>query len=92
MEEGRADPRLIIPSDLTKYPGFPADMKKFDSPKDFGQAVIMFWAKWRKDKKKRNSYAKKEADRASKTAEKKRIEEQAGSAEARGLVRARSYF
>jgi hypothetical protein len=75
-EEGRTDPRLIIPRDPSEYPGFPTDMKKFDSPKDFGQAVIMFWAKWRKDKKKSNLHAKKEADRASKMAEKERIEEQ----------------
>ena len=48
-EEGRKDPRLIIPSDLSKYPGFPTDMSKFENARDFGQAVIMFWAKHRKE-------------------------------------------
>ena len=58
-EAGRKDPRLIIPRNLSDYPGFPADMNKFGSATEFGQAVIMFWAKWRKQKKQSNAKAKK---------------------------------
>ena len=60
-EEGRKDPRLIIPRNPSDYPGFPTDMSKFENARDFGQAVIMFWAKWRKKMKQCNSQAKKEA-------------------------------
>jgi hypothetical protein len=74
-EEGPKDPRLIIPRDPSEYPGFPTDMKKFDRAKDFGLAVIMFWAKWRKNKKKINLHVRKEAERASKKAESERIVE-----------------
>ena len=48
-EEGRKDPRLVIPRNISDYPGFPTDMNKFGSAAEFGQAVIMFWAKWRKE-------------------------------------------
>ena len=58
-EAGRKDPRLIIPRNLSDYPGFPADMNKFGSATEFGQAVIMFWAKWRKQVKKSKAKAKK---------------------------------
>ena len=58
-EAGRKDPRLIIPRNLSDYPGFPADMNKFGSATEFGQAVIMFWAKWRKQKKQSNAKANK---------------------------------
>ena len=58
-EAGRKDPRIIIPRNLSDYPGFPADMNKFGSAAEFGQAVITFWAKWRKQKKKSNAKAKK---------------------------------
>ena len=58
-EAGRKDPRLIIPRNLSDYPGFPADMNKFGSATEFGQAVIMFWAKWRKQRKQSNAKAKK---------------------------------
>ena len=75
-EEGRKDPRLIIPRYPSEYPGFPTDMSKFENARDFGQAVIMFWAKWRKEKKTINLHAKKEATRASKKAEKDRIDNQ----------------
>ena len=68
-EAGRKDPRLIIPRNLSDYPGFPADMNKFESATEFGQAVIMFWAKWRKQVKKNKAKAKK-------AEEKKRIADQ----------------
>ena len=75
-EEGRKDPRLIIPRNPSQYPGFPTDISKFEKARDFGQAVIMFWAKHRKETKKTNQHAKKEAARASKKAETDRINDQ----------------
>ena len=75
-EGGRKDPRIIIPNDPSKFPGFPTNMNLFDTPAEFGLAVITFWAKWRKAKKISSAKAKKEAKRASFEAEKLRISNQ----------------
>ena len=90
-EGGRKDPRIIIPNDPSKFPGFPTDMNLFDTPAEFGLAVITFWAKWRKAKKISSAKAKKEAKQASLEAEKQRISNQndnvVGGARGRGRER-----
>ena len=58
-EGGQKDPRIIIPNDPSKFPGFPTNMNHFDTPAEFGLAVITFWAKWRKAKKVSSAKAKK---------------------------------
>jgi hypothetical protein len=75
-EGGQKDPRIIIPNDPSKFPGFPIDMNHFETPAEFGLAVITFWAKWRKAKKGSSAKAKKEAVRASNEAEKQKISNQ----------------
>ena len=69
-------------------------MNHFESPAEFGLAVITFWAKWRKAKKASSAKAKKEANRASNEAEKQRISNQnknivGGGASGRGHGRER---
>jgi uncharacterized protein (UPF0335 family) len=90
-EGGQKDPRIIIPNDPSKFPGFPTDMNLFETPAEFGLAVITFWAKWRKTKKLSSAKAKKEANRASYEAEKQRISNQnknvVGGASGRGRER-----
>ena len=49
-EAGRKDPRLIIPKNPSNFPGFPTDMSKFDTACAFGEAVLRFWGRWRKEK------------------------------------------
>ena len=69
-EAGRKDRRLIIPRNPSAFPGFPTDVSKFDTAAAFGEAVLKFWAYWRKKKAKDNLKAKKEAERATKMANK----------------------
>ena len=90
-EGGRKDPRLIIPRNPSDFPGFPTDINQFETPAEFGLAVITFWAKWRKVKKRSSAQAKKEAERASNEAEKQTISNQnkrvVGAANGRGHER-----
>ena len=72
-EASRKDPRLIIPKNPSNFPGFPTDMSKFDTASAFGEAVLRFWGIWRKEKEKRRLHAKKEAERATKTANKQNV-------------------
>ena len=66
-EGGQKDPRIIIPNDPSKFPGFPTDINHFKTPAEFGLAVITFWAKWRKAKKVSSAKAKKEAKKEGST-------------------------
>ena len=72
-EASRRDPRLIIPNDPSKFPGFPTDMSKFETATAFGEAVLRFWGLWRKQKSKERLHAKREAERAAKMANMQKV-------------------
>ena len=74
-EEGPKNPCLIMSRYPSESPRFPTDMSKFENARDCGQAVIMNWAKWRKEKK-INLHAEKEATRAFKKDITERIDNQ----------------
>ena len=91
-EVGRKDRRLIIPRNPSDFPGFPTDMGKFETAAAFGEAVLKFWAFWRKQKSKKHLHAKKEAERSSKEAERasKEAEKQRTASQNKKVVGARN--
>ena len=65
-KQARKPSRIVIPQDISAFPGFPTDMGKFESATSYGEAVIRFWHDWRKVKSKDKKKAKREKIRSEK--------------------------